>query len=298
MEIFKELTEIKNSCLGLGFFDGLHLGHRALVQKLVANAKKYNSKSIIITFKASPAEKFFNEVKYINTLDERENIISSLGVDYMIELDFNEKLMSLSAEDYLKNVLIKYFDPNYIICGFNHTFGFKKQGNCDFLRENESIYGYEFESLYPVKFDSEVVSSTLVKDALSKGNIKKTTNLLDTYFKIGGEVIKGNQIGRTIGFPTANITYPETKVIVPFGVYKVNVEYAGDTYDGILNFGRKPTVNSDNVKPVAEVHIIGFNRDIYGEKIDISLIDKIRDERKFDSLDDLKSQIKEDLSKC
>ncbi|MCR5265280.1 MAG: bifunctional riboflavin kinase/FAD synthetase [Cyanobacteria bacterium RUI128] len=298
MKVFKDLVEIKNACLGLGFFDGVHLGHRKLITELVEYSAKKGLNSVILSFKKSPAEKFFDDVKYINTLKEREDIISSLGVDYMIELDFNDELMNYTAEEYLSDILIKYFSPKFIICGFNHTFGRGKLGNSVFLEQNKQKYGYEFKLLPPIIQDGETVSSTLIKDALTKGNIRKANLLLDNNFKIGGKVIKGNQIGRTIGFPTANIDYPVDKVVIPFGVYKVNVKHNNIIYRGMLNFGKKPTISKTNVKPVAEVHIIGFNKEIYNENIEIYIVDRIRNEKRFESLDDLKRQIHKDMEVC
>ena len=290
MEILNDLKEIKNSCIGLGFFDGLHLGHRELLSVLVKKAQNTNSKSVVISFKNSPAEKFFSDVKYINLRGERENLINQMGVDYLIELDFDDNLVNITAENYLKNVLVKYFSPKLIISGFNHTFGKNKQGNSEFLKNNQSNYGYKYIQIEPVKFNDEIVSSTYIKELLTKGNISKANLMLATPFTISGVVEKGNQIGRQISFPTANISYPKEKVIIPYGVYSVNVKYNFKTYKGMLNFGIKPTIN--------RVHILGFNEDIYDEFIEIEILNKIRDEQKFSSLDELKKQIKKDIQAC
>ena len=142
MEIFNELVPIKNTCIGLGFFDGVHLGHKKLINMVVASAKENNSKSVIITFKASPAEIFYNSVEYLTTLEEKENFISKIGIDYIIELDFTKELMQCSAEEYL-SMLHKYFNPKAIITGFNHTFGKDKIGNSEFLKRNEKKYNYK-----------------------------------------------------------------------------------------------------------------------------------------------------------
>lgn len=298
MEILGDLIEIKNSCLGLGFFDGVHLGHKKLLTVLVENAKYNGVKSVVISFKNSPAEKFFNDVKYINLRKERERLISEVGVDYLIELDFNDDLVNISAEDYVKNVLTKYFSPKVIVSGFNHTFGKNKLGNNQFLRENQSKYGYEYIEIEPVRLNGDIVSSTYIRELLSIGNLKKANSMLSEPFTISGIVEKGNQIGRQINYPTANISYPKEKVVIPYGVYRVKVKYESDIYKGMLNFGIKPTIDNTNKKPVAEVHILDFDKDIYGEFIEISVLDKIRDEQRFNSLSELKEQIKKDLEKC
>ncbi len=298
MEILTELVEIKNACLGLGFFDGVHFAHNRMIKELVEISKRNYAKSVILTFKTSPAEMFVKSVKYLTTRIEREDLISNLGVDYMIELDFDKHLSNVSAEDYLK-MLYKYFTPKYILTGFNHTFGNGKSGDSQFLKNNKEKFGYIYKEISPVKIEGEIVSSTLIKNYLKKGDIKKANQLLGHDYNISGNVIKGNMIGRTIGFPTANIMYPDNKAEIPFGVYKVKAKIDNNIYPkALMNYGKKPTVNNGENKPVAEVHIIGFNSDIYGKTISISVIDKIRDEKKFGSLEELKKQINEDLKQC
>ena len=297
MHISEELLKLGSSCVGLGFFDGVHKGHKVIIDELVRLSKKNSSKSCLITFKKSPAEMFIDNVKYLNLPDEKEKLISELGVDYLIRLDFNEELMKLSADEYLKMVCA-YFNPKYIVSGFNHTFGKHKTGNNTFLKEHERVYNYIYKEIPPVESDGKVVSSTLIRENLTKGDIKIANKLLGYNYSIEGVVVEGNKIGRTIGFPTANIIYPNKKVEIPYGVYCAKVETKDKIYNGMLNYGIKPTINEDRTEPVAEVHIIGFNKDIYGEKIKISIIDKIRDEKKFNSIDELKNQIKEDLKQC
>ena len=298
MEVFKSLHVIKNSCIGLGFFDGVHRGHQILIQKLVELSNKTKSKSVILTFQKSPAEYFIEKVDYITTNGEKEELLSSLGVDYVIGLDFNEEMVRMSAEDYLKNIIRAYFSPKYILSGFNHTFGNAKSGTPKFLKDNEKKYGYKYIEIPPVKYGNEVISSTLIRNYLKAGNIKKANDLLGHKFKISGTVKKGNQIGKTIGFPTANINYPVSKPEIPYGVYCVEVTCRGKYYKGMLNYGIKPTIDRREKEPVAEVYIIGFDDNIYGENINIFLKDKIRDEKKFASLEELKKQIKEDLKRC
>ncbi|MBO6273147.1 bifunctional riboflavin kinase/FAD synthetase [bacterium] len=297
MEIFNELVPIKNTCIGLGFFDGVHLGHKKLINMVVASAKENNSKSVIITFKASPAEIFYNSVEYLTTLEEKENFISKLGIDYIIELDFTKELMQCSAEEYL-SMLHKYFNPKAIITGFNHTFGKDKIGNSEFLKRNEKKYNYKYIEVPPYMVNEKVVSSTIIRELLNHGKIDDANNMLGYKYSIKGTVVEGNKIGRTIGFPTANIIYPHKKVKIPFGVYSADVKIYNRTYSGMLNYGIKPTINNGENNPVAEVHIIGFNENIYNQNIEILLCNKIRDEKKFNSLEELKNQIKKDLSQC
>lgn len=293
MQILHDLSENPNLSLALGYFDGVHIGHQAVIKNAVNFAKQNGGKSAVITFKDHPCC-FFHGVcpKYILTREYREKFIADLGVDYLYELDF-EKLAGLSAEEYLENILIKHFSPKSISTGFNHNFGHNKTGDVKFLEEESVKYNYKYFALPPQKYDGEVISSTKIRKLLSDGQIDTANKMLGRNFIIEGTVIKGRQIGRTIGFRTANILYPLELIDIPFGVYSVLVNYASQTYQGIANFGVRPTVNGHGA--LLEVHIIDFERDIYGEVLEVKFIKMLRTERKFDSLDSLKQQISRDI---
>ena len=293
MQILHDLSENPNLSLALGYFDGVHIGHQAVIKNAVNFAKQNGGKSAVITFKDHPCC-FFHGVcpKYILTREYREKFIADLGVDYLYELDF-EKLAGLSAEEYLENILIKHFSPKSISTGFNHNFGHNKTGDVKFLEEESVKYNYKYFALPPQKYDGEVISSTKIRKLLSDGQIDTANKMLGRNFIIEGTVIKGRQIGRTIGFRTANILYPIELIDIPFGVYSVLVNYASQTYQGIANFGVRPTVNGHGA--LLEVHILDFERDIYGEVLEVKFIKMLRTERKFDSLDSLKQQISRDI---
>ena len=298
MDIYKSLVSIENVCIGLGFFDGVHLGHKALIKELVDLSKSSGLKSVILTFKESPAKIFTESVNYISTTEERESMFRALGVDVVVELDFNEDLANLSADDYLKEIVFANFKPKYVFSGFNHTFGKNKIGNSKFLDDNQSKYMYIYKEIPPVKCGNDIISSTLIKKYISEGNVEKANLMLGYDFKIEGIVIEGNKLGRTIGFPTANINYPAGKVEIPYGVYSSTVMVDGVNYNAILNYGKKPTISLNNVNPVAEVHILGFNNDIYGQKIEVCIQKMIRSEIKFESIENLKQQIIRDIELC
>lgn len=293
MQILHDLSENPNLSLALGYFDGVHIGHQAVIKNAVNFAKQNGGKSAVITFKDHPCC-FFHGVcpKYILTREYREKFIADLGVDYLYELDF-EKLAGLSAEEYLENILIKHFSPKSISTGFNHNFGHNKTGDVKFLERESVKYNYKYFALPPQKYDGEVISSTKIRKLLSDGQIDTANKMLGRNFIIEGTVIKGRQIGRTIGFRTANILYPLELIDIPFGVYSVLVNYASQTYQGIANFGVRPTVNGQGA--LLEVHIIDFEKDIYGEVLEVKFIKMLRTERKFDSLDSLKQQISRDI---
>ena len=289
MEIFKNLTHNPNLSLALGFFDGVHLGHKTVIESAVDFARKNGNKSAIITFAEHPCCILRGtQPEYILTKTEREKAIEALGVDYLYELDFMS-ISNLTADEYLKDVLVKYFSPKSISTGWNHSFGCKKSGNVEFLRENQEKYGYKYFELPPKMLDDEIISSTCIRNYLSKGEIEHANKMLGREFEISGEVIKGQQIGRTIGFRTANIKYPTELVELPHGVYTVKTNFG----KGIANYGSRPTVNGSGT--LLEVHILKFNQDIYGKKLDVKFEKMLRPERKFASLKELKQQITTDI---
>lgn len=294
MEILNKLKSDENLAIALGFFDGIHLGHKAVIMAAVDYAKKNNLKSAVVTFRQSPYVAL-NNVKpnYIITLEEKIKAIKKLGVDYLYLSDFTEDLAKQTASDYLKN-LVDDLHPKMIATGFNHYFGYNKSGGVDYLRLMQQEYGYEFKEINPIKLNEDVISSTAIRKALSNGDIPKANSMLGYRFYVKNEVIKGRQIGRTIGFKTANLKMPEKMINIPDGVYAVEVEVLGKKHMGIANFGSNPTVTDDSQK-LLEVHIIDFNQDIYGELVKVSFLVKIRNEKKFQSLTELKAQIEKDI---
>lgn len=295
MQIFTELNKKPNLSLALGFFDGVHLGHKKVIKSAVDFAKRNGIKSAVVTFKEHPCC-FFRGIgpKYILTREERLKHIEALGVDYVYLLDFNSKLCMLSAEDYLREVLVENFSPKSISTGFNHYFGAKKSGNVTLLAEKQVEYGYKYFEIPPQKVFGKTISSTVIRELLSKGQIKNANEMLGYNFSITGEVVKGQQLGRTIGFRTANLIYPNELIDLPFGVYLTVVTLGGKKYQGVTNFGIRPTV-SDSHKCTLETHILDFEKDIYGKYITVEFIKMIRAEKNFKSLNELKNQIIADV---
>lgn len=296
MQIISNVSSIPNLSLALGFFDGVHIAHRKLIQKTVDYAKQNKLKSAVITLKQQPYCFLKHiEPKYISSRQESYEIIENLGVDYLIELDFN-KVAGMTSYEYLENILIKYFAPKAIFTGFNHHFGLNREGDCDFLAKYQKDFGYKFQMLDSQKLNGNLISSSAIRRYLEQGDIKNANSMLGREFCVSGIVVEGNKIGRTINFPTANINYPKNIIEIPNGVYSVNVELENSQYfKGIANFGTKPTVNETNVKTL-ETHILnGFSEDIYGKKIKIYFEKFIRPEKKFTDIESLKNQIKKDI---
>lgn len=295
MQIFTELNKNPELSLALGYFDGVHKGHQMVIGSAVNFAKKNGNKSAVITFKDHPCCFFYGVCpKYILTREDRLKHLEALGVDYVYILDFDSKLCMLSAEDYLKNILIDNFSPKSISTGFNHYFGAKKSGGVDLLTANQSKYGYKYFEIPPQKILNDTISSTEIRKLLSDGNIQNANEMLGYNFAITGEVVKGQQLGRKIGFRTANLVYPPELIDLPFGVYSVLVNIKGMQYQGITNFGIKPTV-SETKQCSLETHILDFDKDIYGEYITVEFLKMIRAEKKFSNIDELKNQICDDI---
>ncbi len=293
MQIFSELNINKNLSLALGYFDGVHLGHQAVIKSAVEFAKQNNTKSAVITFKDHPCCHFYGVCpKYILSRKQREEKIAELGVDYLYELNFDDLLCSLSAKDYLEKVLINYFAPKSISTGFNHYFGVQKSGDVYFLREKQTDYGYKYFEIPPAKIDDEIISSTAIRNLLQNGEIQKANKMLGYEFFITGKVVEGQKLGRKLGFRTANLVYPPELIDIPFGVYQTKI----NEYNAVTNFGIRPTVSNEK-QPVIETHILNFDENIYEQTISVNFIKMLRVEQKFNSIEDLKQQILIDINK-
>ena len=297
MQIIRKLTKIPNLSLALGFFDGVHIAHQKLITKTVEFAKKNNSKSAVVTLKQQPYCFLKHiEPKYISSREESYEIIKKLGADYIIEFDFND-VSKMTSVEYLRDVLVNNFSPVGIFTGFNHHFGLNREGNCEFLKNNQQKFGYSFESLVQQELNGNLISSSAIRKNLEDGKIEDANLMLGREFRVIGIVVEGNKIGRTINFPTANINYPDNIVEPPNGVYFVKIKLQdGRKIKGIANFGTKPTVSSGSTK-ILETHILdGFDEDIYGQNIEVHFLKFIRPEQKFDNLNALKEQIQKDIS--
>lgn len=282
MEILHEKSIFpQQASLILGFFDGIHAGHRDVLKNTPENKK------VVVTFSSSPAEYFKQDFCYIYPREFNYSLIKSLGVDYIYEQNFTD-IAHLSAEEYLAKLISK-FNPITITTGFNHTFGAKRQGNSEFLEIHQKSYKYF--STPPTKIDSTIVSSSRIKEFLATGDIQTANKFLGRNFSLESQVIHGAKVGRKLGFPTANLIYPDKIVKIPYGVYKVKVL----NKPAILNWGIKPTFGA---KETLEVHIPNFHQDLYGQNLTIEFISKIRDEIKFSNTEELKEQIKKDIEIC
>lgn len=287
------LEEGTYSYVALGSFDGLHSGHLSLVNKIIELANENKGRSIVYTFKNHPRTliKGATPPKLLMDNESKEEILEALGVDLIYFEEFNEEYMKLTPEGFIK-YLCEKFKVKGIVVGFNYRFGYKNIGNIEMLKELSTKYGYELYVMEPCNYENEVISSTRIRNELLNGNVDKAMKMLNRPYIIKGKVVHGKKLGRTIGFPTANLEYSKEALIPRKGVYYTNVQWQDKIYKGITSVGNNPTVNGD--KLTIETYILDFNNDLYGHNIKVYFIKKIRDEKKFNSIDDLVIQLKKD----
>ncbi len=294
MQVFYELNKNQDLSLCLGFFDGVHQGHKVVLRNAVNLAKQNGISSAVVTFKDHPLCYLQNrKPQYILPISERLELLAAQGIDYAYVLDFDENIADALAADYLKDFIVENLKPKFITTGFNHYFGANKQGDASFLMANQQTYGYKFFEVPPITFNNTLISSSKIRQMIKDGFVDKIPNLLGTYFYVKGRVVTGQRIGRTISFPTANLKYPSDVVPVSKGVYAAVVSFDGNTYRAIVNYGKKPTI-ATNLTSTLEAHLLDFSDNIYDKDIKVSFVKKLRDEKKFESLPDLKSQIVRD----
>ncbi|KYO65762.1 bifunctional riboflavin kinase/FAD synthetase [Thermovenabulum gondwanense] len=296
----ENFTTEKNTAVGLGNFDGVHLGHRRLITVLKEESRKRNLVSTILTFDPHPSKILFPEKDFslIDTLNKKISIIKSMGISLLVIAPFTYELSRLNWEEFVEEILLEKMKAKLIVVGYNFTFGYNGQGNVEKLSCIGKEKGFETIVIPPVKKEGEIVSSSKIRLYIKEGDMEKAQMLLGRPFSIEGRVIKGKSLGRKLGFPTANIEIPEGIVLPSFGVYSVYIKINNDKiYEGIANIGINPTFMDGKIKnPILEVHIFDFTKLIYGEQVEVFFIKKIRDEKKFESPNALAEQIKNDIT--
>lgn len=287
----------QKSVITIGTFDGVHIGHQKILHKLLHISKDENCESVVLTFFPHPRMvlQHDNTIKLLNTLDEKVKLLEQLGIDNLIIHPFDQEFSQLSAEDFVKSILVNQLHVQKIIIGYDHRFGRNRTADISDLIRFGLRYNFEIEQIAVEEIDAIAVSSTKIRTALMDGEIETATNYLGYNYSITGKVVQGKQLGRTIGFPTANIEINETYKLIPKkGVYIVSSVINNQLTYGIMNIGNRPTLNGDN--QTIEVHFLNFDKDIYNQDIEIVFIKYIREEVKFNSLEDLKIQIIKDQS--
>jgi len=298
LKIYNSLSDFKTAkktIVTLGTFDGVHIGHQKILEKLLQNAKKYNCESLILTFFPHPRMVLQegSDIKLLNTIDERSILLDKLGLDNLIIHPFDKEFSRLSAEEFVKTILVDSFNIQKIIIGHDHRFGRNRTADIDDLILYGEKFGFEVEQISAQEINEVSISSTKIRNAILDGNMALANKYLGYDYRLPGIVSKGKQLGRTIGFPTANILInSELKLIPQDGVYAVWVCYNNAKFGGMLNIGNNPTIK-DKGRSI-EVNIFDFDKEIYTESLKIEFVNKLRNEVKFDGLEALKNQLHTD----
>lgn len=298
MKLFKNLQSlksIKNSVVAIGMFDGLHLGHKSVVDRVIAIALEKKITSIIITFSNSPVSYFAEDIYdlQITESENKINLFKKTQLNYLFIVEFNEYLANLEAYKFVNEILISLLKVNNIVFGYDNHFGKNREGTFEFIKNK--FPNITAETICASKKNRITISSTKIKEELLKGNITAANQMLGYSYFIVGKVVKGMQLGRKLGFPTANISFEKLVNIIPKnGVYFTNIKLLGIKYLSITNIGTRPTIHNSNDIYI-ETHILDFTKTIYGKKIELIFLKRIRDESKFDNISELINQINKDI---
>lgn len=298
MKVFSNISEFKAqkpTIVTLGTFDGVHKGHQAILKQLINCSKKENLESLLLTFFPHPRVVVTENmpVKMLHTCIEKEKMLAKLGIDNFIIHPFNQEFSELTPEEFVKKILVDQFNVAKIIIGYDHRFGKNRAADFNDLKKFGIAYGFEVEAITAQQIDANSISSTKIRKALQEGEIELANTYLGYPYMLSGKVVKGNQLGRTIGFPTANIQIEEDYKLVPkIGVYVVSIDINSITYYGMMNIGTRPTINGTDM--TIEVHIFNFDVNIYDTFVTIQVLKKLREEQKFESLDELKIKLHQD----
>lgn len=304
MKIYTNLDEvalIKKPVLTIGTYDGVHLGHQKIINYLNLKAKQVGGESVVFTFHPHPRMVLHpnnHNLELIQTIKERANKLEKAGVDHLIIFPFSIEFSKLTAVEFIRDILVNKIGIHTLVVGYDHQFGRNREGTMQHLEKLAPIYNFELEEISAFMKDEVKISSTKIRTALQIGDIVETTKYLGNPFELTGEVVKGDQIGNTIRFPTANLKIVEDYKLIPCnGVYAVKVSIEGSEFSGMLNIGYRPTITDKGDKRI-EVNIFDFNQDIYGQTVTLKFVKLIRSEKTFANLDELKNQLTKDENKC
>ena len=292
------LPAFNRPVITIGTFDGVHMGHRTILKQVVKHAEDTGGESILLTFEPHPRKIIFPDqpLKLLTPLDKKIELALQTGIDHIVVVPFTKEFAALSAQEYIEDFLVQKFKPEAIVIGYDHRFGHDRTGNIDMLKTYRPAHGYKVYEISAQLIDEAAVSSTKIRHALQDGKIDEANKMLGRPYEVKGIVSKGAQLGRTIGYPTANIVPTDSEKLVPaVGVYAILAKRDNnkEACKGMLNIGYRPTVSNDMQLSI-EANLFDFNEDIYGETLEVSFIARLRDEQKFPSLDALKEQLAQD----
>jgi len=282
----------------IGTFDGVHLGHQKVILRLQEFAKQHEGETVIFTFHTHPRLVTMpneNNLRLLNTLNEKINLFEKYGIDHLIIYTFDKEFSELSYSEFVEKILVEKIGTHCLVVGYDHKFGKNREGGFDYLKNCAQKFNFEIERLDALLVDEDSVSSTKIRNALQNGEIEKANQYLGYQFTLHGKVVEGKQLGRKLGFPTANIEASDKFKIIPgYGVYAVKVELNSTIYNGMLNIGTRPTFNNNADNRSIEVNIFDFDGNVYGKEITLQFVGKIREEQKFESIEMLVKQLETD----
>jgi len=300
LKVYTDISDFKdvnNPVVTTGTFDGVHFGHQQILNRLRSVADKTGGETVLLTFHPHPRLVLFPDdegLKLLSTREEKIKLLEKAGLDHLIIYPFSRKFSRLSATEYVRDLLVNDIGVHSLVIGYDHQFGRNREGDFNHLTELAEVFGFNVEEIPAQELDEVKVSSTKVRGALLAGEVSKAAAYLGHNYKVSGIVVKGKQLGREIGFPTANISVQDRYKLIPGnGVYAVIVRVQKQEYRGMMNIGVRPTVGG-MLKPTMEVNIFNFNDDIYGNFCGVEFVKRLRDEVKFESVEELKSQLELD----
>ena len=297
VEIFNSLENItiERPVVTIGSFDGVHIGHRQVVENLKAEARLRGGKSVVFTFWPHPAVVLGTEqFRLLSTLDEKIELFRQTGIDYLIVAPFSKAFSQIEYRDFVRDILVGKLHIDTLLLGYDNKIGHKGRGRFDEIGQLAADYGFNIKKMSVIAEGDNPVSSTKIRELLSQGEVSKAAGLLDRQYSLTGKVVKGNHIGSTIGFPTANLQPDECKFVPGNGVYAVSAQVADKQYFGMLNIGSRPTIDAANKERSIEVNLFNFAGNLYGQSLTLNFIEKIRNEQKFSSIEELKNQLQAD----
>jgi riboflavin kinase/FMN adenylyltransferase len=276
-----------------GTFDGLHIGHKKILKRLKEISVQSEGESVVLTYWPHPrmvVSEDSQDLQLLSTIDEKIELFAEMGIQHFVIIPFTRAFSELSSDDFIRQILVDKIGTKKLVIGYDHRFGKNREGSFEFLQNNAASYGFEVEEIPRQDIEDLAISSSRIRQSLLSGNVDEAEHLLGRPYSITGIIVKGKQLGRTIGFPTANIQLHESYKLIPAnGVYVINAYYNGEVYHGMLNIGVRPTV--DGTSRTIEANIFDFDKEIYGEDLRVELLHYLRPEQKFNGLDALIEQI-------
>ncbi len=299
MKIYEGLAgflPVKNAVVTSGTFDGVHLGHQKILNRLREIATALSGETVLITFWPHPRLVLYpneHKLRLLSTFEEKAKLLRQYGIDHLISIPFTKEFSQMSSEEFIRKVLVEKLQTKKLVIGYDHRFGKNREGSFEYLKANSLEFGFDLEEISRQDVDEIGVSSTKIRQALESGDVKTASSYLGRPYELNGLVIKGQQIGRSIGFPTANIHIPNDYKLIPKdGVYAVKVQVEGTFFEGMLNIGNRPTV--DGTKKTVEANLFSFEGDLYNKQVTVHFYEFLRNERKFENLEALKNQLLKD----